>query len=100
VIEEGTQEFVKEAWTDDTLQGFSKRYMMLSKIVHQALGNDEELSQSTRKRISRQVLILWGKTRRFPKLHTKVIRLSEDLKKYDVERRTSEADAQTQDEHN
>jgi hypothetical protein len=100
VIEEGTQEFVKEAWTDNTLQGFSKRYMMLSKIVRQALGNNEDLSQNTRKRINRQVLILWGKTRRFPKLHTKVTRLSEDFKKYDVRRRASEADAQTQDEHN
>ena len=100
MIEEDTQEFVKEAWADHTLQGFSKRYMMLSKIVHRAIGDNEELSQDTRKRINRQVLILWGKTWRFPKLHEKVMRLSEDLKKYDVERRASEADAQTQDEHN
>jgi len=99
VIEEGTQEFVKEAWADYTLQGFSKRYMMLSKIVRRAIGVDEELGQDTRERINRQILILWGKTWRFPKLHEKVIRLSEDLKKYDVERRASEKDAQIQDEY-
>ena len=94
MIEEDTRGFVKEAWTDETLQGFSKRYMMLSKIVHQALGNDEEFSLDTRKRINRQIHLLWGKTRSFPKLHAKVIKLSEDFKKYDVERRASEADAQ------
>ena len=94
MIEEDTQGFVKEAWTDDTLQGFSKRYMMLSKIVHQAEESDEEFSRETRKRINRQIYILWNKTRRFPKLHTKVMKLSEDFKRYDVERRTSETDAQ------
>jgi hypothetical protein len=94
VIEEDTRGFVKEAWTDETLQGFSKRYMMLSKIVHQAKENDEEFSRDTRKRINRQIYILWNKTRSFPKLHIKVIKLSEDFKRYDVERRASEADAQ------
>jgi hypothetical protein len=82
VIEEATQQFVKEAWTDNTLLGFSKRYMMLSKIVHQAMEHNEEFSPSTRKRINRQILILWGRTRSFPKLHVKVTKLSENFKNH------------------
>ena len=94
MIEEDTREFVKEAWTDNTLQGFSKRYMMLSKIVHQALGGKEEFNRNTRKRITRQIFILWGKTKSFPRLHAKIIKLSKDFKGYDVKCRASEKNAQ------
>lgn len=99
MTEEVMQGFVKEAWTDNTLQGFSQRYMVLSKIAHQAIENNEETDTETRKKIRRHILILWRNTTRFPKIQKKAMRLLKEFKNYDVERRASEKDAQIQDEH-
>ena len=73
MTEEVMQGFVKEAWTDNTLQGFSQRYMVLSKIAHQAIENNEETDTETRKKIRRHILILWRNTTRFPKIQKKAM---------------------------
>ena len=96
---EDIQEFLKEAWTDDSFAGYCKRYMMLSNIVQQALKNKKKMAHKTRKRVGRQILILWGKTKgnrsspSYPKLHARVIKLSEEFNEYDVACGTSKTNA-------
>jgi len=95
VIDEDTPEFVKEAWADDSLNGLSQRYLVLSQMISGAVNGEESHTPDQQQRLRKQIAILWVRTKDYPKLRFKSRALME---KFDDVYRDADGDAEASDE--